>query len=1390
MSECLYQERNGISEFSDSMLPSCLKVLNLVPSLRCVLFDRTLTAVQAHNRLARLGVVKLPSSLQILDLVSEKLAVNFLHFSQFPLQSHNLLSSISVSTLDLPNLKLLDVSCNRLKALNAADIMFQCAAFCSSIQSLNIGLNKFDDSELKVELSNSGLPFGNALSAIELSTNSSFFDKVAGSVNSNFPLEALGLPNLGLPSTLCQSSESNESRTVSMLACAAKEKDREIRSFDGQTGDFSSLLVPARAEFHLQTLMLRIMLDDDAATHFALIQCLNLSACNLGLLSHPSLIAILQRLPAVNELNLSLNHFPADSILHVLHEAPHSLTKIIIRNAGIAASGLCAHENISSFKFSSLTSIDVSDNADLQGDGFAHLLGLCPKETLLSLNVSNCGIDLCGSDPVDRVETVLSIFRQVTSLRALDVSKNNLGYAAVEAIIRCMSPEPDNLGPANRSGFQALHDPKIRPLGSWASPLNYLNISSTTPHPPHQILVHRFNKWFNSVLVHFCHLTHLLMSENDGLVSLSPSVSCLRRLEVVDMSHCKNLVSIPDELILATQHRKSQLLFFGCHSLEYPPKEVVYQGQDAMLQFIFRIEKVRLSNVKVLVLGNGGTGKRSLLRALANIQDSAKKSFEEMNQLILRQYLPIQNWIAKRVGLGAVDAIPSVSFWSFGGNLEYCPHANLCLSARQCVYVVLFSILDAHEALTRHISNWLRVICDAVGSSKSIRILFVGTQVDRVPPHLLGARKKEVRVAIQQLVTSMDFLSQFDSGSIAVECWFSADAQQPDHKDEYRRLTNKIYELSAELVRGPNALMFPVMYLGMKKEVQKLAAMCEQTKQLPFIKLSDLTQEDGYKILAGSHHDTHKLHALQLLHDAGLLISYTDVDDQPCICVNMNFCIDIFTLFTDCMARLKSRLMFGNESVLSKDELYKLFELFFESGVTSVSWYSSVFGSGLLDSLFGFLVSQGLLLPVSARQFRPDLVRRPSLDSEVSPLADRTLFMTPMLLRAKPNSWKEVFRFLLEDTNSRFFFLFDITKSDIPAPASWGLGDAIRIKGYRFATCSANDVVTASSFLNVMLKTCRDARSMWGFSFLYHVDGFSVYVRLAGDRGSVDFVTIGTDTETPPAVACSIRKLVIELGLKDSPMMFICPLCCASEDYVKSASAHAYHQPQIARFQELGRTAICNQLHQVPAASVAEGFIFQMHVALDPVKPFFPVISAPVPSPLPCVLHVLRFLHHQPTPNHAFRRRKTVLWLDDQPNRPENQFIRQGILGCVGMEDGPEDLRLLFDFSAVKPENQVLVHFFKSMTTMAAFMLRPENLGLASLPAAMFRIVTNRRLFVGREGLSSFLDEPTSPWASTFPSTMIFYGGNPEGLEILEGRPNAVKTTSLHECLLFMTFAK
>ncbi len=150
-----------------------------------------------------------------------------------------------------------------------------------------------------------------------------------------------------------------------------------------------------------------------------------------------------------------------------------------------------------------------------------------------------------------------------------------------------------------------------------------------------------------------------------------------------------------------------------------------------------------------------------------------------------------------------------------------------------------------------------------------------------------------------------------------------------------------------------------------------------------------------------------------------------------------------------------------------------------------------------------------------------------------------------------------------------------------------------------------------------------------------------------------------------------------------------------------------------------------------------------------------------------------------------------MLWLDDQPHRPENEFIRQGILGCVGIQDSTDgNLRLLLDFSGIHPEKQVDVHIFNSVDAIQAFMLRPENLRFASLPPAVFRIVSNRRLFVGSTGLCAFLDDPASPWASCHPCIMIFYGGNPEGLEVLNGRPNAFKTTSLTECLSFMTFAK
>jgi Leucine-rich repeat (LRR) protein len=1120
-------------------------------------------------------------------------------------QSHNLLSSISASTVDIPNLKTLNLSSNRLQAFNAVEVLLQCAAFCTALESLNLGLNNFEDDDVSTELSKLGLPLNHSLSVPGLSTNFSYMEKLARSLKPK--------SQQGLPDSLRKSFECNGRRVVSVLALAAEEKDRSIRTFRVQNGDFSSLLLPERIDFHLQALLQRLVLDLDSSRLAVSVKCLNLSACNLSCTSHVALAGVLQHLPALIELNLSLNRFPAGSILSVLQEAPSSLKTLIIRNACICSSGLLAAKRDLSFKFPSMTSFDVSDNSELHLDGLIQLLRLCPMQNLTSLLVSNCGIDLCHSH--HSTANLLSAMRQATLLQSLDISKNSLGYDAVKEIIYSFLPEHvHKCGACVASDMLAFNvcAALARPVSPWTLPLRHLNISCTTPGTAGPNLKQHFSNWFNSALPYFCNLTQLRLSENACLVNLNPIASCLPRLEILDVSNCKNLIAIPDELIAAMQQRQFQMFFLGCDALQHPPKEVACQGPSAMLQYIQRLEKVRLNHVKIIVLGNGGTGKRSLLRALADLQDSETQSFDDVNQRIVQRHTKNKGWMRK-LGLASADSAPALSFWTFGGNLEHYPHAGFYMSAHQCVYIVLFNASDPHEVLEQQISNWLRAIYDRAGCSRSIRILLVGSHIDQIAPCLLEARKTAVCDLIRSLIASIGLPEQFDASQFAVEYWFSANPKYPKRTDHMKELTAKIFDISVELMKGPDALLFPAIYIDMKKEVLKLAHFCEETKKLPFIKLSDIKEEDGYKILVGCHQHSHKLQAVKLLNDAGLLISYVDSDGEPWICVNLTFCADVVMLFTNAAEKLKSQMMFGNECVMSKDQLYQYFQQFFENATTSVSWYSSVLISGRVDALFTFLTAQGLLLPVSARQFRPELLSEEPRPSEVHQASaasahDKTLFMLPVLAKPRPKNWSEVFHYLVNDANPRFFFLLESQTST--TAAAWEMGKPCRIKGLRFSSSSVAFTINVSQFLTLMLLKCHDSRLMWGFSFMYHAhDGTSVFVRLAENRRGADIITIGADAPVSPAVSDEIRQLVHELRLDDCAMQHICPLCCMTDDYLKTGSVHVFSQPQLVRFQELSLCAVCNQLHHVEAFHVQHGLVVQMPAAIEPVLPFFSKIT-------------------------------------------------------------------------------------------------------------------------------------------------------------------------------------
>ena len=366
----------------------------------------------------------------------------------------------------------------------------------------------------------------------------------------------------------------------------------------------------------------------------------------------------------------------------------------------------------------------------------------------------------------------------------------------------------------------------------------------------------------------------------------------------------------------------------------------------------------------------------------------------------------------------------------------------------------------------------------------------------------------------------------------------------------------------------------------MLKEVKKLAENCQEKKILPLIKLADVIEEDGCEILEGSHRNLRKLESIKLLNEVGILISYMDLHEEPWICVNLNFCVDVVMLFTNSILKLKSDPASSHESVMSKNEMHRIIQHVFETAVPSVSWYSSSLSQGYPESLFGFFEAQGLLLPVPGPRFR----RQYSA-------ADEILYVVPLLFNGRPDSWREVFGHVLHDA--------------LGAPL-WSFGLPIRIKGLRFSSRRIEFMITVSSFLKLMLGRCCDSRFMWGASFVYHVEGTSIFVRLAEDRHGIDVVTIGPEAPISAAIDLEIENIALELGLNERQSQRLCPLCCTSDDFVKSGTVRVYFQRQVDHYREFGENANCIHNHKLEASCLEEGSTLQMPAAPDAESSFFP----------------------------------------------------------------------------------------------------------------------------------------------------------------------------------------
>jgi hypothetical protein len=118
---------------------------------------------------------------------------------------------------------------------------------------------------------------------------------------------------------------------------------------------------------------------------------------------------------------------------------------------------------------------------------------------------------------------------------------------------------------------------------------------------------------------------------------------------------------------------------------------------------------------------------------------------------------------------------------------------------------------------------------------------------------------------------------------------------------------------------------------------------------------------------------------------------------------------------------------------------------------------------------------------------------------------------------------------------------------------------------------------------------------------------------------------------------------------------------------------------------------------------------------------------------------------------------------------------------------GEDRLSLAADNTDIALEDQVDVTLFTSVDAIDAFLCQPSQHKFVKYPPSLFRIVTNRRLFVGASGLWARISS-NPVWQCAFPSIMVFHGHCDDGLDALKSHSNLKITRDAGDCSTFVSF--
>jgi internalin A len=235
-----------------------------------------------------------------------------------------------------------------------------------------------------------------------------------------------------------------------------------------------------------------------------------------------------------------------------------------------------------------------------------------------------------------------------------------------------------------------------------------------------------------------------LYLHNNQLIQLPSEIGRLTRLQELYLSD-NQLRGFPAEVgrLVSLQ----ELYLDGNPSLQTPPAEIIVQGTAAILAFLRDLleNSVIRYEVKLLIVGEGGTGKSSLLRALRNQKfDSQLSATHGIEVVSLELSHP------NKAGTNIV-----LNTWDFGGQQIYHATHQFFLTKRSMYLVAWNARLGVKQGRLHY---WLETI---QALAPDAPILLVATHIDEQASDINYIALKE---QYPQLVGSLSVSNACDTG--------------------------------------------------------------------------------------------------------------------------------------------------------------------------------------------------------------------------------------------------------------------------------------------------------------------------------------------------------------------------------------------------------------------------------------------------------------------------------------------------------------------------------------------------------------------------------------------------------------------------------------------------